>query len=565
MSAARMSSDPLPNDATITALDRYVARLQAGERPSKSELLAAHPALASVLECLDVLENLAPPAPVQRGPATANELTEAPTLAEPRAVMDAGEAPGEERQGSDFGKFELLEELGRGGMGVVYKARQKDLGRLVALKMILRSQLDSAEMVRRFHDEARAAAGVQHPNITAVYEAGQIHGQPYFAMQYVGGPSLASKLRHGPLPPETTARIVAAVARAVAHLHQHGIVHRDLKPGNILLDEHGQPYVTDFGLVKLLEGNSHQTTSGAIVGTPSYMSPEQAAGQSTLIGPRSDVYSIGAILYECLTGRPPFRAATQMETLMHVLENEPIAPHEFNPQVPRDLESICLRCMEKSPERRYANAAAVADNLERYLNGEPVEGLTPGLWPRLGRWVRREPALAARLGALAVSLTLIQVNYHLTGGIQLSLHLLVVGLLLLWGVTSFVFQRLTNSGRWSEDLPFAWAGADLLLWTFVLLADGEAPAGPLAVGYPCLIAASGLWFRARLVWFTTILSLLSYAAVLTMYRLDDGQLVGIHKHLIVGVALLATGFVVAYQVNRVRALSRYYERRPFPD
>jgi serine/threonine protein kinase len=556
--------EPTLDDATLAAVDHYVARLQAGEHPSKTELLAAHPELASMLECLDALENLAPPPPVQRGPTTPDEPSDAPTLAEDLVMVDAPDAPLAERPSNDFGKFELLHELGHGGMGIVYKARQKDLNRIVALKMILRSQLNSAEVVRRFHAEARTAAGLHHPNITAVYEAGQIHGQPYIAMQYVCGPSLANRLRHGPLPPETAARIVAAVARAVDYLHQHGIVHRDLKPGNILLDEQGQPYVTDFGLAKLLEGGTHKTTSGAILGTPSYMAPEQAAGQSGQVGPLSDVYSIGAILYECLTGRPPFAAATQLETIVQVLENEPIPPRELNPNIPRQLESICLRCMEKAPQRRYPSAAALADNLEHFLNGEQVEGLTPGLLPRLGRWARREPALVSRLAALAVSFSCIQLNYHLDGTVDLSLHLLVVGLLLLWGGASYVFQRLLNSGRWPEDVPFAWAGADVLLWTVLLLVDGVAPQGPLPVGYPCLIAASGLWFRVRMVWFTTLLSLLSYAAVLTLFLLDGNPLVGIHKHLIVAVTLLVTGFVVAYQVNRVRALSRYYERRPFP-
>jgi serine/threonine-protein kinase len=559
-----MSPDLTLDEATAAALDHYVARLQAGERPSKSELLALHPELAGMLECLDTLENLAPPAPVQLGRAAPDVVAGAATLAEPLMVIDAPDAPIAESPGSYFGKFELLVELGRGGFGVVYKARQKDLGRVVALKMILNSQLSSADAVRRFHDEARTAAGVQHPNITAVYEAGQVLGQPYFAMQYINGASLAQRLRGGALPFETAARVVAAVARAVDHLHNHGIIHRDLKPANILLDEEGQPYVTDFGLVKLLAGETHQTTSGAIVGTPSYMAPEQAAGQLTRVGPLSDVYSIGAILYECLTGRPPFSAATQLETLVQVLESEPIRPRTLDPKIPRDLESICLRAMEKAPERRYATAGAIADNLDRYLNDEPVEGLTPGLLPRLGRWARREPALVSRLAALAISCILIQIRYQLVDDIVPAIHVLVMGLLLLWGAASFVFQKLLNSGRWPEELPFVWAGADLLLWTFVLIADAEAPQGPLVVGYPCLIAASGLWFRLRMVWFTTILSLLSYGVVLALYLLDGHPLAGVHKHLIFVVALLVTGSVVAYQVNRVRALSRYYERRPLP-
>jgi serine/threonine-protein kinase len=545
---------PVPDDAAAGVLDAYLSQLQAGQQPSKQSVLADHPELAGLLECLDALEKLAPP------PAD----PDAPTLAV------GGGAPAADGSGApasswDFGKFELLQELGRGGMGVVYKARQKDLGRIVALKMILASQLASQETIDRFRDEARAAAAVHHPNVISVYEVGQIHGQPYLAMQYIAGPSLANRLRQGPLPPEAAARIVAAVAAGVHHLHTKGFVHRDLKPSNILIDEDGTPYITDFGLVKLLEGDSHKTTSGAILGTPSYMAPEQAAGHVDQVGPLSDEYSLGAILYECLTGRPPFREATPLDTLVQVIEGEPTAPRELNPRIPKALEAICLRCLEKTPERRYPTAAAVADNLERYLNGEPVEGLTPGLWPRLGRWARREPALVSRLAALAVCGTLIQVNYHLPGPpIPLWLHVTVMGLLLLWGAASYAFQKIQNTGRWEEDLPFAWAAADMLLWTFLLVVDNEAPQSPLLVVYACLIAAAGLWFRARLVWFVTILSLLSYAVVVVVFLLRDGEMYGIHRHLIFVVSLVVLGSVVAYQVNRVKALSRYYERRPLP-
>jgi tRNA A-37 threonylcarbamoyl transferase component Bud32 len=549
--------EPTSDEEAVTALDAYVARLQAGDRPDKATLLKAHPELAAALDCLDALEQLAPAktavpaAPDDDASATLHD--DAPA----RPARAAGPV-------RELGKFELLVELGRGGMGVVYKARQKDLGRIVALKMILGSQLQSQDVIHRFHDEARAAAAVSHPNITAVYEAGELLGQPYMAIQYIDGPSLAGRLRQGPLLPESAARTVAAVARAVEHLHSRGFIHRDLKPSNILLDTQGQPYVTDFGLVKMLGGDSHKTTTGAILGTPSYMAPEQASGHTAEVGPRSDIYSLGAILYECLTGRPPFLEATPLDTLVQVMEGEPPRPRELNPHLPRDLEAICLRCLEKTPERRYATAAAVADNLEHFLNDEPVEGLTAGLWPRLMRWARREPSLVSRLVTLAAIVVLIQVNYHAAGNVELWLHAVIMGLLLLWGGASFVFQKLLNTGRWQEDLPFAWAGADMLLWTVLLLVDNEAPQSPLLIGYACLIAASGLWFRARLVWFVTIMSLVSYSIVLAVYVMDDGEIHGPHRQLIFVVGLLVIGSVVSYQVNRVRALGRYYERRPLP-
>jgi serine/threonine-protein kinase len=545
-------ADPTLTDDAFAALDAYLARLHAGAQPDKAAVLARHPELGSALDCLDALDGLAPP------PSAAAADGDATRVAGP-ADLAAHAAPPPE-----FGKFELLAELGRGGMGVVYKAHQRDLDRTVALKMILASHLASEEVVRRFLHEARAAAAVQHPHVTAIYEAGQIHGQHYIAIQYVGGPSLAQHLRQGPLAPETAARIVAAVASAVQHLHEHGIIHRDLKPSNILLDEEGRPYVTDFGLVKTVGTGSHQTSTGAILGTPSYMSPEQAAGLSGEVGALSDVYSIGAVLYECLTGRPPFRELTQLDTLVQVIEGEPARPREVNPRVPPDLEAVCLRCLEKSPERRYPNAAAVAENLEKYLNGEPVEGLTSGLWAKLGRWARREPALVSRLGTLAAVCVLLQVNYHWAANVPLWLHLVIMGLLLLWGASSYVFQKLLNLGRWQEDLPFLWAGADMLLWTIVLFVDREAPQSPLLVGYGCLIVAAGLWFKVRLVWFVTILSELSYAAVLSMFLLDGNEMEGPHRHVIFAVGIFVLGSMVAYQINRVKALSRYYERRPLP-
>jgi eukaryotic-like serine/threonine-protein kinase len=540
-----MSQDP--DETVFSVLDDYLAKLHAGQQPSKQAVLAAYPQLAGALACLEALEKLAPP-------------LNAPTLPPLDAAISA--PANSAKPIGDLGKFELLCELGRGGMGVVYKARQKDLGRLVALKMILASQLASEEVIERFHDEARAAAAVQHPNITALYDAGQVLGQPYIAIQYIEGPSLAQRLMQGPMPPEVAARTVATVARAVHHLHSKGIIHRDLKPSNVLLDDQGQPYVTDFGLVKMLSGDSQKTTTGVILGTPSYMAPEQAAGRSARVGPLTDIYSIGAVLYECLTGQPPFREATPLDTVMRVLEGEPLKPRDINPKIPPALEAVCLRCLEKAPERRYPSAAAIADNLDRFLKGEEVEGLAGGLVPRLGRWLRREPALVSRLAALAVCFAVIQINYFVAGDVELVPHLIVTALLLAWGSVSYLCQKFLNGGRRDEDVPFAWAACDMAVWTVVLIVSGRAPQGPLVVGYACLIAAAGLWFRVRLVWFVTILSLLSYVVVVVVYLMDGGETTGMHHQLIFAVALVVLGGVVSYQVGRVRALSRYYERRP---
>jgi|GEM_PF-945879 len=295
-----------------------------------------------------------------------------------------------------FGNYELLSEIARGGMGVVYKARQIGLNRIVALKMILAGQFASAEEVRRFHAEANAAANLDHPGIVPIYEVDEQDGQHFFTMALVNGSNLAERLRQGPMPPREVAWLVRSIALAVQHAHDKGVIHRDLKPANVLLEGLGNnnetsassltpnpqpltPRITDFGLAKLAQSDAHLTGTGQVVGTPSYMPPEQAAGRTREIRETADVYSIGAILYACLTGRPPHQAATAMETVMQVLDAEPAPPRLLNPQVPRALEAICLKCLHKEPARRYGTAQQLADELQRYLDGEPTQATSVNL------------------------------------------------------------------------------------------------------------------------------------------------------------------------------------------
>jgi serine/threonine protein kinase len=299
-----------------------------------------------------------------------------------------------------FGDYELLEEIAHGGMGVVYKARQVSLNRVVALKLISAGTLATAEIVQRFHAEAEAAAGLSHPNIVPIYEIGQHEGQHYFSMGWVEGPNLHRRLAGKPMSPGDAALLMAALARAVHYAHQRGVLHRDLKPGNIILDPNGTAHVTDFGLAKLIEKESTLTHTNAVLGTPSYMAPEQARGQTKEVTTAVDVYGLGAVLYETLTGHPPFVGGTSWETIRQVLDQEPRRPSMWNRAVDRDLETICLKCLEKEPERRYTSAAALGEDLERWTVGLPILARPPTPPERLFKWARRNPAIAGLVVAL---------------------------------------------------------------------------------------------------------------------------------------------------------------------
>jgi WD40 repeat protein/tRNA A-37 threonylcarbamoyl transferase component Bud32 len=302
---------------------------------------------------------------------------------------------------AQFGDYEIIEEIARGGMGVVYKARQKSLGRTVALKMILDSQLASERQIKRFYGEAEAAARLDHSGIVPVYEVGELGGQHFFSMALVEGGSLHQLVARGPLPARQAAEMAQRVAEAVEYAHQQGVVHRDLKPQNILLDKQGHPKVTDFGLAKRQDSVEGLTHSGDVMGTPGYMPPEQALGKTQELGPLVDIYSVGAILYCLLTGRAPFQSATLAETLRQVIEQEPVSPKLLNPTTPLDLETICLKALHKDPARRYATAQALADDLGRYLRGEPILARPVSPAEKVIRFCRRKPAVAGLVGAAA--------------------------------------------------------------------------------------------------------------------------------------------------------------------
>ena len=284
---------------------------------------------------------------------------------------------------------EVLGRLGRGGMGLVYQARDIRLGRIVALKTLAAAQYATREQLERFLDEARAVARLRHPNIVAIHAIGEHEGRPYLSLEYAEGGSLAQRMAGGPMAPRPSAELVELLAHAIEAAHRAGVVHRDLKPGNVLLTAEGVPKVGDFGLAKLMDSDSALTCSGQVMGTPSYMAPEQAEGHSSRVGPTADVYALGAILYQALTGRPPFLGDSALETIKLVATTEVVPPTRLRPGVPRDLETICLKCLEKDPGRRYESAAALADDLRRFLDGRTIGR---------GRWARRAGCCGGPVG-----------------------------------------------------------------------------------------------------------------------------------------------------------------------
>ena len=386
-------NEPSREKQLESILHGYLQAVDAGQHPDREELLRKHPDLAD-----DLREFF-------RDQAKVDQLAQSLQQAHVADVTIGAEEAAGNVNGLPciryFGDYELLEEIARGGMGVVYKARQVSLNRVVALKMILAGQLASPAEVLRFRAEAEAAANLDHPNIVPIYEIGDHEGQHYFSMKLIEGGNLARQVPSLLNNPRVAIKALIGVARAVHHAHQRGILHRDLKPANILLDAKGEPLVSDFGLAKLMEGGSDITRSGAIVGTPSYMAPEQATAQKGL-STAVDVYSLGAILFELLTGRPPFRAETPLQTLVNVVEDEPDRPSSVKGGVDHDLETICLKCLQKEPQKRYGTAEALADDLERWQTGKPILARPVGRFERTMKWAKRRPVVTGLLAAVVL-------------------------------------------------------------------------------------------------------------------------------------------------------------------
>src|SRR5437764_5563495 len=360
---------------------------------------------------------------------------------------------------TQFGDYELQREVGRGAQGVVFRARQKSLNRTVALKIIALGHWASTTHLKRFRLEAEAAAGLNHPSIVPIHEIGERDGCCYFSMNFVEGKALDEVAKREPISTRRAVQLVAKLARTVHYAHERGILHRDIKPGNILLDGQGEPHLTDFGLARLVEAESTVTRTKEALGTPSYMAPEQARGDNAGLTRAADIYSLGAVFYHLLTNRPPFLGATPYETVRLLLETEPRQPRLLNPKVDRDLSTICLKCLEKDPQRRYASALDLAEDLERWLRHEPIHARTSGVLTRGKKWVQREPlatALIASLFALATAIGWNVWNSELITGSRTT------------GIAVLPFESLRNARK---DAFFTDGVQDDLLTKLAKIAD----------------------------------------------------------------------------------------------
>ncbi|MFM8413777.1 MAG: serine/threonine-protein kinase [Planctomycetota bacterium] len=526
-------------------------------------LVAEHPDLAPHLREVFAAMSMADAV------AEASTILMPPGVDGPAAIPAPPPEPGSFVPGitplpATFGDYDLLEEVGRGGMGIVYRARQRSLDRIVAVKMLLRRDLATAADLARFRSEAEAAARLDHPGIVSIFEVGECGGHPFYSMRFIEGTTLAKRLANGPVPAREAATILAQVADAVDAAHRRGVLHRDLKPSNILIDAAGIPHVSDFGLAKRIEQDRDVTHTGAILGTPCYMSPEQAAGSRGDVGPASDVWSLGAILYQTLTGRPPFQASNPMDTLLAVLESDPPVPRSLDTAVNRDLEMIALKSLQKPQDLRYASAAELAADLRAFLAGEPVAASRGGLTDIASRIFREthHATVLENWGLLwmwhsVVILTLCVVTDVLAWQGVVSRWPYVVlwgGGLAVWAPIFWALRHRTGPVTAVErQIAHIWGGSVIasvmLFWVEALLQDSSGQPLPVLTLSPVLALLAGIVFFAK----AGILSGVFYIQAAVLFATSLVMcVVPAWQHVIFGLVSAACFFVPGLKYERQR-------------
>lgn len=528
-------ADPNDRDAkTFDALDAYVAD---GQRVDES--------LNPLFACLDRLADLSPTQlPNHNRPSQDDCDSSSQIIGLPQQLGD----------------YRLGVCLGRGGMGTVYRAEHVTMGHAVAIKVIPGDDAAPREVVDRFYQEARAAAGEEHPNVVAVRHIGQEAGLHFLVMDLVVGQTLADRLLDGPIPWRDAVALVARVADALKHLHERGVVHRDLKPSNILLDEQGRPYVTDFGLAKLA-GAVVKTQSRALVGTPRYMSPEQAMGKAREVGPESDVFSLGTVLYECLTGRPAFDAEHPLDAVLQVIESEPPPVRRLEKTVARDVQTVVNRCMEKDRSARYRSAGEVFEDLSACLTGEPLARSRSDAAASAKRVFRRRPALFLRLIGIGAIALVVQASYWIgliksaPGSVSPDPvgHVAVMSALGGWLIGTVLLQFIWMRAGSRTWVPYLWSLTDTGFLSLTLLIS-DAPLDAPTIGYPCLIAVAGVWLRPKVVWATGLAATIGYLLLLGAHNSAQP-----HYPIIFIAGLSLVALATVHQVQRVRWLTAVAE------
>lgn len=455
----------------------------------------------------------------------------------------------------DLPGYQLLGELGRGGMGVVFRARQLSPERIVAVKMILAGQFASPQEIQRFRAEAEAAANISHAGIVPIYEVGHHQGRHYFSMGYIQGKSLADVICEGDQAPEQIAALALGVAEAMTHAHAAGIVHRDLKPSNILIDAEGKPRVTDFGLAKRLNIDSDMTYSGQILGSPGYMAPEQAAGRNEQVSEATDIYGLGAIMYALLTGRPPFEAGNLFDAIDQICSSNPISPRNRNRQCPLALETICLKCLHKTPGARYGSMKDLADDLRAFLRHEPIRARPLNVGERIVYWARRKPGLASTWAAVALFF-----GYHLVSSYVMLEPVSAqpwfrgasLGFVVAFAGGGWFFQRIYEKPSTRTFAIYSWMTWNFLLLTGLLfLTSGAASA--LSLIYLLLIAASATLYEKGLVGYTMTLATAGYGLhVVSGMTFRPAAAVDFHQAACFLLSILVLGMIQYFVVRRIR-------------